>query len=78
MADPALGLELAKRSVALAPKDAESLEILAEAYWRNGDRAAAVQSMEQSLALIEPTPTPARKAFEKTLAEYRTAPLLKH
>jgi non-specific serine/threonine protein kinase/serine/threonine-protein kinase len=75
MADARLGLVLAKRAAALDPKDSEVLEILGEAYWLNGDRASAVQAIEQSLALIEPAPTPARRALEKTLAQYRTAPL---
>ena len=75
MADAKLGLVLAKRAAALDPKDSEVLEILGEAYWLNGDRASAVQAIEQSLALIEPAPTPARRALEKTLAQYRTAPL---
>jgi tetratricopeptide (TPR) repeat protein len=73
--DVKLGLDLAKRSSALDPKDAEVQQILAEAYWLNGDRDSAVHAMEQSLALIDPTPTTERRELEKTLAQYRTAPL---
>ena len=75
MADAKLGLVLGKRAAALDPKDSEVQEILGEAYWLNGDRASAVEAIEQALALIEPAPTPARRALEKTLAQYRTAPL---
>jgi Flp pilus assembly protein TadD len=73
MADPKLGLELAKRAAALDPKDSEVQEILGEAYWLNRDRQSAVEAIEQALALIEPAPTPARRALEKTLAQYRGA-----
>jgi tetratricopeptide (TPR) repeat protein len=75
LADAKLGLTLAKRAAALAPKDSEVQEILAEGYWLNGDRPAAVEAVQQALALIEPTPTPGRRALEKTLAQYRTAQL---
>ena len=70
MADAKMGLELAKRAAALDPKDSEVQEILGEAYWLNADRASAAHSIEQALTLIEPTPTPARRALEKTLAQY--------
>lgn len=73
LADPKLGLVLAKRAVALDPKDSEVQEILAKAYWLNGDRQPAVQAIEQAIALIEQAPTPARQALEKTLAQYRSA-----
>ena len=56
-------------------KDSEIQEILAEAYWANHDRAHAVQSIRQSLALIEQTPTPTRQALEKNLNQYETAKL---
>jgi Flp pilus assembly protein TadD len=75
MANPKMGLELARRSAALDPKDSEVQEILGEAFWLNGGRASAVQAIEQALSLIEAAPTPARKALEKTLAHYRTAPV---
>ena len=75
MADAKLGLDLAKRAAALDPKDSEVQEILGEAYWLTGDRPSAVQAIEQALSLIEPAPTPTRRALEKTLAQYRTAPL---
>jgi cytochrome c-type biogenesis protein CcmH/NrfG len=75
MADAKLGLVLAKRAAALDPKDSEVQEILAKAYWFNGERQFAVQAIEQALALIEPTPTPARQALEKTLGQYRSAPV---
>jgi eukaryotic-like serine/threonine-protein kinase len=74
MADAKVGLVLARRAAALDPRDSEVQEILGEACWLNGDRQAAVQSIEQALALIEPAPTPARKALEKTLARYRSSP----
>ncbi len=73
--DVKLGLTLVKRAAALAPKDSEVQEILAEGYWLNGDRPAAVEAIQQALALIELTPTPGRRALEKTLAQYRTAPI---
>jgi tetratricopeptide (TPR) repeat protein len=70
-----LGLDLAKRAAVLDPKDSEVQQILAEAYWLNRDRAEAVRAMEQALALIDPAPTKERRELEKTLAQYRTAPL---
>jgi len=73
--DPVRALAFATRSSHMNPKDGEIQEILAESYWFNGDRAHAVQSMQQSLALIEQTPTPARQALEKTLHQYQTAKL---
>lgn len=73
--DPKLALAFAKKSGQMNGKDAEIQEILAEAYWFNGDRAHAVQSIQQSLALIEQTPTPARQSLEKTLHLYQTGKL---
>ncbi len=75
LADATKGLEFAKRSAALDPKDSEVQEILGEAYWLNGERENAVHAVEQSLSLIEPAPTPTRHELEKTLAFYRAAPL---
>jgi non-specific serine/threonine protein kinase/serine/threonine-protein kinase len=74
MVDITIGLDFAKRSAAIDPKDAEVQEILGEAYWLNGDRDHAVHALEQSLSLIEPAPTPARRELEATLAHYRIAP----
>jgi len=73
--DPNSALAFARKSSQLNGKDAEIQEILAEAYWFNGDRAHAVQSIQQSLALIEQTPTPTRHALEKTLRQYQRAKL---
>jgi len=73
--DPKLALVFAKKSAQIDGKDAEIQEILAEAYWFNGDRSQAVQSIQQSLALIEQTPTPTRQALEKTLHRYQSAKL---
>jgi hypothetical protein len=50
-------------------------EVLAEAYWRNGNRDGAIHGIEKALSLIEQKPTPAREHLEKTLAEYRTGKL---
>ena len=71
--DPKSALAFARRSSQTNPKDGEIQEILAEAYWFNGDRGHAVESIQQSLALIEQTPTPTRQALEKTLRQYQTA-----
>jgi tetratricopeptide (TPR) repeat protein len=73
--DPRLALTFAKQSSQMNGKDAEIQEILAEAYWFNGDRAHALESIQKSLALIEQTPTPARQNFEKILRRYQTAKL---
>jgi hypothetical protein len=73
--DPRLALQLAGRSSQINSRDAEIQQILAEAYWFNGDRPHAVQAIRQSLALIEQAPTPARQSLEKTLRQYQTAPL---
>ena len=73
--DPKLALNFAITSSRMNGKDAEIQEILAEAYWANGDRAHAVECIQKSLALIEQAPTPARQGFEKTLHRYQTAKL---
>jgi eukaryotic-like serine/threonine-protein kinase len=73
--DPKLALAFAIKSSQMNGKDAEIQEILAEAYWLNGDRAHAVESIQKSLALIEQTPTPTRQKLEKTLRMYQTAKL---
>ncbi len=73
--DPKLALTFAIKSSQMDAKDAEIQEILAKAYWFNGDRPHAVQSIQQSLALIEQTPTPTRQALEKTLRQYQTVKL---
>ena len=73
--DPKLALTFAIKSSQLDAKDSEIQEILAEAYWFNGDRPHAVAAIQQSLALIEQTPTPTRQAFEKTFRMYQTAKL---
>ena len=73
--DPKLALTLALKSSQMNNKDAEIQEILAEAYWMNGDRAHAIESIQKSLALIEQTPTPTRQNFEKALHRYQTAKL---
>ncbi len=75
MRDPKLALAFAIKSSQMDGKDAEIQEILAEAYWVNGDRARAVESIQKSLALIEQTPTPTRQKLEKTLHLYQTAKL---
>lgn len=73
--DPESALAFAKKSSELDGKDAEIQQILAEAYWFHGDRLHAIQTIRQSLSLIEPAPTPARIALEKTLHQYQTAKL---
>ncbi len=73
--DPRSALAFAKKSSQLDGKDAEIQEILAEAYWFNGDRVHAIQSLQQSLSLIERQPTPTRQILEKTLQRYQTAQL---
>jgi hypothetical protein len=73
--DPKLALTFAIKSGQMDAKDAEIQEILAEAYWFSGDRAHAVEAIQQSLSLIEQTPTPTRQALEKTLRQYQTAKL---
>ena len=73
--DPKLALRFAERSSQINSRDAEIQQILAEAYWFNGDRPHALQAIRQSLSLIEQAPTPARQALEKTLRQYRTSPL---
>jgi hypothetical protein len=73
--DPKLVLTFAIKSSQMNGKDAEIEEILAEAYWFNGDRAHAIGSIQKSLTLIEQTPTPTRQNFEKILRRYQTAKL---
>jgi tetratricopeptide (TPR) repeat protein len=73
--EPKLALAFARKSSQMNGKEAEIQEILAEAYWFNGDRAHAVESIQKALTLIEQTPTPTRQAYEKTLRTYQTAKL---
>lgn len=73
--DAKLALSFAMKSAQMNGKDSEIQEILAEAYWFNRDRAHAIQSIQQSLALIEQSPTPTRRALEKKLQQYQTANL---
>ena len=69
--DPKLALAFAIKSSRMNGKDAEIQEILAEAYWLNGDRAHAVEAIQKSLGLIEQTPTPTRQKLERTLRMYQ-------
>ncbi|MGD0295989.1 MAG: protein kinase [Bryobacteraceae bacterium] len=73
--EPKLALAFALKSSQMNGKEAEIQEILAEAYWFNGDRAHAVESIQKALTLIEQTPTPTRQAYEKTLRKYQAATL---
>jgi tetratricopeptide (TPR) repeat protein len=73
--DPKAALDLALKSARMSATDSEIQEILAEAYWFNGDRAHAIEAIRQSLSLIEQAPTPARQALEKTLHRYETSAL---
>jgi eukaryotic-like serine/threonine-protein kinase len=73
--DPKLALAFAVKSSQMNSKDAEIQEILAEAYWLNGDRTHAVESVQKSLALIEQAPTPTRQKLEKTLRLYQAGKL---
>jgi tetratricopeptide (TPR) repeat protein len=73
--DPKLALRFAMKSAQMNGKDSEIQEILAEAYWFNRDRSHAVEAIQQSLALIEQSPTPTRIALEKKLQQYQTAAL---
>jgi tetratricopeptide (TPR) repeat protein len=88
--DAARGLDMAKRANAAAGgKDYVVLETLAQAYWINRDRADAVKSIEQALALIGApsgsSPNRVHNEYAKELAGYRSdapgkgcpAPLLK-
>ena len=69
--DAPLGLRLAQRVLAMNGDDADTLQIAAKGYWMNGDRAAAVGTLERLLKLLSATPTPLRKTLEATLASYR-------
>ncbi len=69
--DAPLGLRLAQRALAMNGDDADTLQIAAKGYWMNGDRAAAVTTLERVLKLLSATPTPLRKTLEATLASYR-------
>jgi eukaryotic-like serine/threonine-protein kinase len=84
--DAQQGLELAKRANSGANgKDYVVLETLAQAYWINGDRADAVQSIEQALTLIEapaagtagsgPDSGRVRRNYEKELKDYQAEKL---
>jgi tetratricopeptide (TPR) repeat protein len=75
MRDYPLALTLVTRANAQPGDDSEMREVLAEAYWRNGNRDGAIHAIEKALSLIEQRPTPAREHLEKTLAEYRSGKL---
>jgi len=71
-ADPKLALELAQHADAsYGSKDSETLEILARAYWANGNRQAAVGAQERALALMAKGSPLARQEAEQALARYR-------
>lgn len=73
--DPTLAFSFAKKSSHVNGKDAEIQKILAEAYWFNGDRGQAIETIQKSLALMEQTPTPARQNYQKIPHRYQTAKL---
>ncbi len=74
-ADPKLALDLAKRADAgYGSKDAETLTILARAYWANGDRQAALEAQQRALGLMAKASPVARAEAEKALARYRQDP----
>ena len=75
LCDYSLALAFAKRASILGGDDSEMQEVLAEAYWRTGDRDGAIRAIEKALSLIERKPTPVRDRLEKTLAEYRSGKL---
>ena len=74
--DAARGLDLARRAdIAAGGKDYVVLETLAQAFWINRDRAGAVKSIEQALALIDTpsgsSPNRVHSEYAKELAGYR-------
>jgi non-specific serine/threonine protein kinase/serine/threonine-protein kinase len=79
--DAGLGLQLAQRAnTAAEGKDYVILQTLGQAYWINRDRNDAVRSIEQALALVEPTPpgkppSRVRQVYGGFLKSYRTDPL---
>jgi tetratricopeptide (TPR) repeat protein len=49
--DPRRGLELARRGIAIAPKDGPSANTLGVALYRNGEWNAAIAALENSIAI---------------------------
>lgn len=76
--DPATALQHAKRAVELSPANPHFLDVLAQAYSANGDKANAVRMEEQALALITQQDAykgapGLRKELETNLARFRAA-----
>jgi hypothetical protein len=70
--DPKLALELAKRADSgYGSRDADTLSILARAYWTVGDAQEANRQQERALGLMETASPLARHDAEQALARYR-------
>jgi serine/threonine protein kinase len=80
--DPLAALRYAKQSVEKSGgTDSDNLDILAQAYFHNGDATQAVAAEEKALALLPPAAgnevaSPARHRIETQLAKFKAA--LKH
>ena len=76
--DPAAALRYAKKSVdESGGADTDNLDILAQAYFQNGNRAQAIVSEEQALALLPPArgneASPTRHRIQAQLAKFRAS-----
>ncbi len=76
--EPATALEYAKRSVEKSgSKDSDSLDLLAQAYFENGDTAQAIVTEQKALSLLlshggEPGSSP-RRQMELRLARFKAS-----
>jgi eukaryotic-like serine/threonine-protein kinase len=76
--DPAAALRYAKKSVdESGGTDSENLDILAQAYFQNGDRRQAIASEEKALALLPAVKgneaSPTRHRIEAQLAKFKAS-----
>ena len=77
--EPATALQYAKTSIAKSSSgDSTNLDILAQAYFRTGDRERAIETEEQALRLLAPLEAhqpvqPIRRQLEARLAEFKAS-----
>jgi serine/threonine protein kinase len=77
--DSAAALRYARESVEKSGgTDTDNLDILAQAYFQNGDAVQAIASEEKALALLPPvaggeSPSPAHHRIESQLAKFKAA-----
>ena len=69
--DAPRAVELARRALALEPKNGSFWNTLGVALYRNGDWAAAIEALENSEALLAPDTYPAHNGFFLAMAHWQ-------